>query len=163
MPLTETGDIRRLGWRQPFAKTFPAIASRPDLPSGGHGPRLWQSPAAALRQARHPHANEDSRRPIRHSSFCPRCPLRLCGQICVSSVLRRRRSAPARKPSPTQSNHAFWGGDSLSPQHSLADSLSSTKSPATPFVIRHSSFCPRSLCRSMPSQAQSNLARPTFA
>jgi len=34
----------------------------------------------------HLNLNEDSRHPIRHSSFYPRCARCLCAQICVPSV-----------------------------------------------------------------------------
>jgi len=82
-----------------------------------HGPRLWQSPAAALRPARPP---QPQRRPppslfvillagrASASSFCPLvpsvCSVSLWPKICVSSVLPGRRSALWLKASPTQSN-----------------------------------------------------------
>jgi len=94
-------------------------------PPGVHGPRLWQSPAAALRPCCTRTIPTTAR--ATHSSFCwqaelrlrhspgispsqsksvqpsmamppPPGPPRLHGQICVSSVLRGRRSALWLKP-----------------------------------------------------------------
>jgi len=89
---------------------------------------------------------------IRHSSFRPRCAL--WPKICVSSVLRGRRSAlwlkGRVKPSPTQSNRV-----KLSPtmRSRRRQPVAETYAPAgpsnikensrPPFVIRHSSFRPR--------------------
>ena len=56
------------GWRQLVATNTPRHL--PPRPAAyGYGLRLWQSPAAALRPARHLNLNENSRDPIRHSSF----------------------------------------------------------------------------------------------
>jgi len=59
---------------------------------------------------------------------CPQTPpKRLCKSLSINSV----------KPSQTQSNHAYWGGDSLSPElFPLPCAPTSTKNAAIPLVIR---------------------------
>jgi len=130
-----------------------AIACRHNIPrcplpprpaARGCGPRLWQSPAAALRPAGRPKLAENTLHPICHSSFVI--------FASVRSVSLRRKSvfhlcceADVRlcglESGQTQSNPvkpSIGGGDSLSPQHPPAGRPKRTEN--TLYPICHSSL-----------------------
>jgi len=208
---------KRPGVRWPstarLARTAIIVNSKLTHPPGSrrlgprwHVPRRSEAKAGAQRRHRFrshrsfPNHPEPLARTIRHSSFCPPCPLRLCGKTAQSNQVKpceadvrltldlnrndrnntfnmqflnnkrqpaakserrlaagfrpfnsQRRPCPQTppkrlckslsinsvKPSQTQSNHAYWGGDSLSPElFPLPCAPTSTKNAAIPLVIR---------------------------
>jgi len=76
----QSNPVKPCAWSGNSLSPQPIPRCSPSRPAAnGYGPRLWQSPAAALRPARHPNLNEILRPPIssfviRHSSF-PQRPL----------------------------------------------------------------------------------------
>jgi len=134
------------------------------------GPRLWQSPAAALRPAGRTHHPTTAR--SSHSSFCWQAELRLRHSPGLNSQPQSNRV----KPSQTQSNPVKPSqtiGVATACRHNspLAGHPTSTKTPRHP--IRHWSFVirPASHVATMSSRALAppspNLcficaARPTF-
>jgi len=102
----------------------------PPPPVYGYGPRLWQSPAAALRPARRSSSTKGSRHPIRHFTLGALRVLRasvaknlriICAGRPTFGSVALRQSNPVQV-SPTQSNHAYRKTN-RNIQHSTPDGI----------------------------------------